>query len=564
MIFDEYKYERPDLNKFNKKINSLGKKLKEEKDLGECFKLIDEFNVIKSHFQSMEQLVSIRNSCNTDDEYYDKEQEFFNSNSSKAKVAINNFNDCMLNHKYIAEFENKYGKQWFNLMRLEKKCFSEIIVDDLVEEAKLVTKYEKLLASAKIDFQGKTNNLSQMSVYAQNLDRNIRKEAEKKKAEYMSSIQPDLDSIYDSLVKVRTKMAKKMGYDNYLEFGYYRLGRSDYNYKNVRHYRDIIYKDVVPFAKELIAKQEKNLGLDKIKTYDLALQFKEGNPKPSGTVDELINKAYKMYSELSSQTGEFFKFMEEHKLLDLTTRPAKVGGGYTTYIPEFKSPFIFSNFNGTSGDVDVLTHEAGHAFEVYSASKTLNVSDIFWPTLEACEIHSMSMEFFTHPWMEMFFDKEADKYRYSHLIESILFLPYGATVDEFQEFVYLNPEATPKERNLKWREIEKKYTPYKDFDGVSYYENGGFWQRQQHIYTNPLYYIDYTLAQVCAFNFYIEDLSNHEKAFKKYYDLCLLGGSKSFFDLLKASDIKNPFDDGVVANCMKELKNIIKVLEKKI
>jgi len=564
MVFSKYKYERPNVDEFINSVNDLSKKLENEKDITNAYNIIDEFNKINSHYSSMLELVSIRNSIDTSDKFYDAEQEYLNEIAPKCNVAINRFHNVLLNHSLLNKFEERYGTQWFNTMRLENKSFSEKITDDLVEESKLVNEYEKLLASARITFDGKVNNLSQMSVYLQNVDREIRKEAEIAKANYMSSIESKLNDIYDKLVKVRTRMAQKMGYDNYLEFGYYRLGRSDYNFKDIANYRDIIYKEVVPVCSKLMEDKKKRLGLKELKFYDLALSFKTGNPNPRGEALELVSKAYTMYSELSSETKEFFKYMMDHKLLDLETKPNKVGGGYTTYISEFKSPFIFSNFNGTSADIDVLTHEAGHAFEVYEASKLLSVPDVFWPTLEACEIHSMSMEFFTHPWMEYFFGRDASKYRYKHLVDSICFLPYGVAVDEFQEYVYLNPEASILDRKNKWREIEKKYMPWKDYDGVEYYESGAFWQKQGHIFSNALYYIDYTLAQICAFNFYLDDLKDHKATFERYINLCKLGGSKSFFELLRDSNQPNPFDDGVVKKCMKSLLKVCKKLEKDI
>ncbi|MCR5787145.1 MAG: M3 family oligoendopeptidase [Acholeplasmatales bacterium] len=564
MKFEQYQYQRPDLEKFINDVNEKSLQLEKNDSLEESFKLIDEINAIRSHFSSMAELVSIRNSINTNDKFYDAEMDFFSEANPRAHVAENKFFNTLLNHKFLSSFEEKYGHQWFNQMRLNNKCFSEEIVPYLTEEKKLVNEYEKLLASARITFDGKINNLSQMSVYAQSLDRNVRKQAEIKKAEFMTKVEAKIDDIYDKLVNVRTKMAQAMGYENYVEFGYYRLGRSDYNYKDIAKYRDIIYRDVVPFAAKLIESQKKRTGLNDLKFYDLGLMFKDGNPNPRGDSKELIAKAYQMYSELSDETKDFFMFMKDHDLLDLETKSGKMGGGYTTYISEFKSPFIFSNFNSTSADVDVLTHEAGHAYEVYEASKTLSVPDVFWPTLEACEIHSMSMEYFAHPYMEYFFGSEASKYRYKHLVESILFLPYGVSVDEFQEFVYLNPNASIKERKDKWREIEKKYTPWKDYDSIDYYNNGAYWQRQHHIFSDAFYYIDYTLAQICAFNFYLSDLHDHESAFKRYNDLCKLGGSESFFTLLKLSNQENPFDDGVVKKTMKELAKIVKKLEKDI
>jgi M3 family oligoendopeptidase len=254
--------------------------------------------------------------------------------------------------------------------------------------------------------------------------------------------------------------------------------------------------------------------------------------------------------------------MQENNLMDLVAKKGKAGGGYCTYIENYKSPFIFSNFNGTSGDIDVLTHEAGHAFQVYS-SRHFEIPEYYWPTYEACEIHSMSMEFFTWPWMELFFEEDTDKYKFSHLSDALLFLPYGVSVDEFQHWVYENPEATPKERKLKWREIEKKYLPHKDYDGNKYLENGGFWQRQGHIYNSPFYYIDYTLAQICAFQFWKRSRENQEEAWADYVNLCKLGGSMSFTKLVEAANLISPFEAGCVESVVGVIENWLNSVDDK-
>ena len=231
-----------------------------------------------------------------------------------------------------------------------------------------------------------------------------------------------------------------------------------------------------------------------------------------------------------------------------------------TYFPKYKAPFIFSNFNGTSADVDVLTHEFGHAFQGYM-SRNISIPDYRSPTLEACEMHSMSMEFLTYPWMELFFGENAEKYRYSHLVDAICFIPYGATVDEFQHWVYENPEATHQERCEAYKRIEEKYLPHKKYDDVEIYNKGRFWMKQRHIIESPFYYIDYTLAQVVAFQFFVEDLKNHQKAWKKYVRLCKLGGKYPFTELLKQAHLNNPFVDGTVKKIIAPLKKYLKSID---
>ena len=200
------------------------------------------------------------------------------------------------------------------------------------------------------------------------------------------------------------------------------MGRTDYDSKMVANYREQILKHVVPLASKIYELQAERCGIKDLKSYDLGLTYLNGNPMPKGTTNDKVEYARVMYHELSKETGEFFDFMVEHELFDLDSKKGKAGGGYCTYMPKWRSPFIFSNFNNTAGDIDVLTHEAGHAFQVY-CSRDAILPNYIWPTMESCEIHSMSMEFFTYPWMYLFFDN-VDKRIYAHLTDSITFSVY--------------------------------------------------------------------------------------------------------------------------------------------
>jgi M3 family oligoendopeptidase len=387
----------------------------------------------------------------------------------------------------------------------------------------------------------------------ENPDRSVRKAAYEAYSGFFRDHEADFDRIYDELVKVRDRMAKKIGYASYVEMAYDGLLRTEYGPKEVKAYREAIGKHIVPLVVKLRERQAKRLGLDELKYYDEAIEFTTGNATPKGTPEWIINNGKTMYTELSPETEEFFNFMTDHDLLDLVTKKGKQAGGYCTYIPDHKAPFIFSNFNGTSGDIDVLTHEAGHAFQVYS-SRAYEVPEYSFPTYEACEIHSMSMEFFTWPWMKLFFEEDTNKYHFSHLQGTLLFLPYGVSVDEFQHFVYENPTATPAERKLKWREIEKKYPPLKNYDDNEFYDRGGFWFKQLHIFTSPFYYIDYTLAQVCALQFWIRSRKEGKKAWEDYVSLCKEGGSKPFLELVKIAGLQNPFQPETIPSILPEIE----------
>ena len=556
MKFNEYKYEHLDLEKIKKEFSELIKSFEKAENVEGQVNAFDEIIKLRNHIETMQTLVSVRHSIDTNDEFYDKENEYMDEISPILFGFTNDFYKALVNSKFKDELIQKYGKFLFDLAENTLKTFSPEIIPDAQEENRLSSKYSKLIASAKIDFDGKELNLSQMVPYTQSKDRNVRIEAAKKVAQFFSENQDEFDDIYDSLVKVRTRMAQKMGYKNFVEFGYKQLSRLEYDAKMVEGYRKQVLENIVPLHTELRERQGKRLGVDKLKFYDEAIKFNSGNADPHGSPEWILNNGKTMYKELSKETDEFFTFMTENNLLDLLSKKGKMSGGYCTYIPEHKAPFIFANFNGTSHDIDVLTHEAGHAFQVYQ-SRGFEVPEYLWPSYEACEIHSMSMEFLTWPWMDLFFENDTDKYKFIHLSEALLFIPYGVTVDEFQHWVYENPEATPKERREKWIEIEKKYLPTRDYGEVEELKNGIFWFRQGHIFSSPFYYIDYTLAQVCAFQFWIKSRENREKAWQDYLNLCKLGGSKPFFELMKSANLKNPFEEGTLAIVIPKIKEYL-------
>lgn len=554
MKFTEYNYERPDVQAFELKFKELLTAFNSANSYEEQDVVMTKINKLRSEFDSMQTIVSIRHSINTTDEFYKEENDFFDEVGPVVQEFINDYYQALVQSKFRAELQNKWGVQLFQLAELALKSFSPEIIEDLQMENKLTTEYKQLIASAKIPFDGEELTLSQILPFTQSIDRDTRKRAEEAKTGFMGENEEKFDRIYDDLVKVRTLMAKKLGYKNFVELGYARMSRTDYNAEMVANFRDQVAKYIVPVTTKLKERQRGRIDVDQLYYYDENISFKSGNAIPKGDPDWIVKNGEKMYAELSPETNEFFTFMQENELMDLVSKKGKESGGYCTYISEHGAPYIFSNFNGTSGDIDVLTHEAGHAFQVYE-SRSFQVPEYSFPTYEACEIHSMSMEFFTWPWMDLFFKEDADKYRFDHLASSLIFIPYGVTVDEFQHFVYENPDATPAERKKAWREIERKYLPHRDYADNEYLEQGAFWHKQGHIFSTPFYYIDYTLAQICAFQFWKKMHEDREAAWADYLNLCRQGGSKSFTELVKVAGLILPFEDGCVTSVIGSIES---------
>ena len=554
MKFSEYKYEHLNEQEVLEKIRSFQKQLAEATSYEEFFQIFKEYDKYVRYLATMQELVGIRHTINTKDEFYAKENDFFDQFLPVLQDENVKIVKTIYKSPYLEQLKKDLPETYFKLKENEMKSFSPKIIGDMQEENKLASSYQNLIASADIEFAGNHYSLAGLEVHMLSQDRKEREAATKAYWGWYDEHQDEIGEIYDKMVKVRTRMAKKLGFENYIPLGYLRMLRLDYDQNDVANYRKQVLKDVVPFASELYERQRKRLGYDTLHVWDEKVEFKTGNPKPKYGREEMVKRALKMYKELDPETGKFFQFMVDHELLDLDSHPGKAAGGYCTFIPDYDSPFIFANFNQTNGDAEVLTHEAGHAFQVYS-SKNIFPFDCIWPTLESCEIHSMSMEFFTYPWMKSFFEEDVDKYYYNHLGGAIKFLPYGVLVDHFQHEVYAHPEMSPKERMQTWRKLEKQYLPHKNYEGIDFLENGGWWMRQLHIFMDPFYYIDYTLAQECALQFWERLQKKDPQAFEDYKKICRAGGTLSFKNIVKTANLRVPFEDNCLKSTVEAVRN---------
>ncbi|MFL8968877.1 M3 family oligoendopeptidase [Helcococcus kunzii] len=560
MKFRELEYTRPD---FDSLLNDLNEKLdliENAKTSDEYLKLLHEVDTMTEDFSEAANIAYIRNTVDTRDEFYEKEVEVFDEIFPKFSQFSNKLQNIRLKSPFRKDFEEKYGKNITKTDELQKDIFNPSIMEDRIKESKLANEYQKLMGTAEIEFDGKKLNLSQLTPYKQSKDRAVRKAAAKASSAWFNERKDQFDRIYDELVKVRHQIAKKLGFDSYLDVAYRSFGRTDWGREDAKNYRDQIVKHIVPLANKLYEEQKERIGVEDFLYYDIPLKFLSGNPTPKGTEEELVDYAKKMYKELSPETEEFFNAMIEHEMMHLTSQDGKAPGGYMTQLDKTKLPFIFANFNGTAHDVDVLTHEAGHAFQGY-LTRDVYPSDVRGACMEIMETHSMSMEYFTHPWMEGFFKEDTEKYYYNHVVSSLEFLPYGASIDEYQEWVYDNPEATPEERNNKFREIEKKYSPHIDYADDEYMDSGRRWQAQMHVYSSPFYYLDYTIAQMNAFQFFVLDMENHEDAWNKYLELCKLGGKLGTKEIISKVGLKNPFEKETFKYVVPRLEEYLESLD---
>lgn len=562
MRFQDMPYSRIDFEKEEENLKKIAEEFRQAGTWEEELEAHKKYYFLSDHVKTMRVLAEIRHSIDTADAFYSAEKDYYDEKMPEFSNREAEYKNLLLQSPNREKLESVIGGAAFANMELSARSVSREIVPLMQEENALVTRYEKLLAGAQIPWAGETLNLSMMTPHLTSPDRETRIRAAGKVNEFYESIAGELDEIYDLLVKNRTLQARKLGFETYTPLGYCRMMRSSYGREEVERFRDQIKKYWVPFAEKIWDNRRERLGLETLYHLDEGVSFPQGSPRPQSSPREILETGRRMYDALSPETSEFFHFMMENELLDVDARKNKQVGGYMEYLPEFRAPFIFANFNGTSGDVDVITHECGHAFQGYLIGKEDPVREHWDITMETAEIHSMSMEFFTNPWMDWFFGERGKDFLLAQFEDAAVFIPYGCMVDEFQHIVYDHPELTPGERKEAWKKLEHEYKPHLIYGEASrFYENGGFWQRQHHIYSLPFYYIDYAIAQTAAFWYRIWMEEDRQRAWDSYLKLCRLSASDFFENMLKEAGLKSPFKEGSIQKLTEKLAELYEKLK---
>ena len=552
MKFSEMNYLRPDLLKVENEFKELTQEMREATSGEAAFRVHEKFYALTGQIQTASELAMIRHDMNTVDAVYKEERDWFDKNMPLISNLSVEYQKALYESPYRKELVEKIGPVAFKNIELAMKSVDEKILPLMQEENELTTRYNNLLASCKIPFHGEECNLSLLSPYLHHRDRQVRKEAWEAYTSFFMEHEEELDWIYDRLVKNRTEQGRKMGHQNFSPLGYARMMRNSYGAEEIASFRRQVKKDFVPFVEELHERRRKRLGIDHLMYFDEGVYFNEGNPVPIGDDQQILASGRELYGQLSPETREFMDFMCENELFDVEGRKDKTTGGYMTYIPDYRSPFIFANFNGTSDDADVITHECGHAFQGY-LTRNDPIREHADITMETAETHSMSMEFFTEPWIDRLFGSDASRYVEMHFEDAMMFIPYGTMVDEFQNIIYEDPSLDPKSRKTVWRDLEKQYKPHLDYGDNAYLNAGGFWQKQHHIYDLPFYYIDYCIAGTNALQYKVWMDQDYKAAWNSYLTLCKLSASDFFPGLMSAAGLRNPFEDGCLAYIVREL-----------
>ncbi|MDD5923946.1 MAG: M3 family oligoendopeptidase [Clostridia bacterium] len=564
MKVSEIKYHRVTIEEVREKSKAIIDRVKDAASVEDVLKARDDYNSLFTDLFTEYSLAHMRYTINTADEFYIKERDYYDEIIPEVQNIMLEYSNALLDSKFRSELEKELSPLIFKKYEIEKKSMSPEIIEEMVEENKVVSEYSQLMAGLTFEFRGETMPKTLLTKYFQDGDRNTRKEAYEALGRGLDKVSDQLDDIFDRLVKIRDKMARKMGYKNFVELGYYRMGRLCYDEEMIKKFRQNVLKDIVPVVARLKTENAKAMGIDKFMLYDNDIIIPGGNPKPIVDTEGIFNAAKEMYHEMSEDTGKFIDMMLENEAFDVLSRENKWGGGYCTSFDKYKQPFILANFNGTSADIDVMTHEAGHAFADYMTSNNRFVHELGIGGMETAETHSMSMEFFAWKYIDKFFGDKTNKYKFMHAFDALSFIPYGTIVDYFQHIVYENPEMTPADRNEAWNKLEAEFRPYLSTEGIPYLEKGTRWQYQMHIFETPFYYIDYCLAQTAAFGFLMESQKDYDDAFARYVRFLSQGGEKLFTDLLEEAGLNSPFKDGSLKILSSEVENLLNKIKENL
>ena len=554
MKFNEMTYTRPDIGALLARCKELAAKAAAAPDGDALVRLYYEQSEAFAEYNTAANLANIHYTCDTRDEYWKAEQDFFDANGPAVTNASVEISRSFLANPHVDALTEKFGTTCVAGMKNAVLGMDDRTVELQQQFNALVSRYQQIYGGALVELDGKQLTIPQLGPYKEDLDPAVRRAAYEAEAGYFDAHRAELDELYGEIVKNLNAQARVMGYHDYSELSYVRMNRIGYGPEEIRKFRDQVANDVVPQLQKVMAMRAKRTGIARPTFTDLPIMFKDGNPKPIPGYKARMDAARTMYHELSPETAEFIDFMQDNELFDVESRPGKMSGGYMTSLPSYKAPFIFANWNNTSGDVDVLTHECGHAFEGYVAERDPKVpADLECPGMESAEIHSMAMEFLTAPWHHLLFGRDTDKYALLHAEDSFVFLAYGCEVDEFQHIMYQNPDLTPDERNAEWLKLEKKYRPWIDFAGLPFYGRGAGWQRQLHIYECPFYYIDYCLSTMAALQFFLLSLTDHKDAWQRYLRLVRRAGMASYTELLETAGLKVPFEEGSIKGIAQQM-----------
>jgi len=429
------------------------------------------------------------------------------------------------------------------------------------EETKLGQEYQKLSGSLTVQFRGQEQTLVQMGRYQEEPDRPLRQESWELVANRRLREAEPFDRLFDRLVELRNRIARNAGFSSYRDFAFRKLGRFDYTPEACLQFHAAVEAEIMPVVRELQAQRRRQLGLDRLKPWDLAVDLRGRPPlRPFEEVEQLVGRTQAILDDLDAHLADGYREMRRLRLLDLANRKGKAPGGYQATLAEARTPFIFMNAVGLQRDVETLLHESGHAFHALATRE----EDLFAyrsAPIEFCEVASMSMELLGNEFLERFYaPPDANRARRTHLEGIVNIFPWIATVDAFQHWIYTHPKHTRAERTTAWLELMARFGGDVDWRGQEA-ARANLWHRQLHIFTHPFYYIEYGIAQLGALQVWANSRRDKASALRDYQRALRLGGSRPLPELFAAAGCNFDFSRETIAPLVKSVREELKRLE---
>ncbi len=531
--------------------------------------LISDSSNLAEHISETGALLYINMTCDTEDE---RKKNSFLSFVENVRPKLSKFSDELnrriIDHKSIADLPTRYDLM-IRGIKSDIEIFREENIPLGVEQTKLVTKAQGITGAMTVVFEGKERTFPEMRGFLESNDRIQRENAWKSMVKRWMENSEELSDIFDELISIRHKIALNSGFKSYTDYMFRAMHRFDYTVEDCLTFHESIEQVCMPIVKKINSERIASFDLKILSPWDVNEKSGSGpdiagkNPlRPFDNVDEMVNKLSELFHNMSNDLGTKFDKLVEMDTLDLETRKGKAPGGYQYYLEKSRIPFIFMNAAGLQGDLETMIHESGHAFHSLYCGHLDLIDERDYP-IEFAEVASMSMELLTQPNWNIFYEKQEDANRakISHLEGVVFLLPWIATIDAFQHWIYANPGHTREERKIQWISLRERFgsemnwEDHEDFRELS-------WQQQGHLFGVPFYYVEYGIAQLGALQLWQTHRKNPEKALKDYSNAMELGNTKTLPDLFAAAELKLGFDEkhlqsliGEVEVAMSEIKN---------
>ena len=518
--------------------------------------LIDKFNEIRDHYLTLYWISYIGYLKNIKDPKYLNTEGIMSKYGSIIDNLVNEYFKCLVNYQYKDELINYIGKRNYEIASNQSIIVSNDISNLKINERQLCMEYRKTLMSLKFMFNDKEMNLLGLSSYYNVNDEKLRKSSYDKKYEILESLEEELDIIFDKLVKIRTEIASKLKFNSYTDLCFVKMNRIGYTYADLDLLKENVRKYIVPILNTLKEYQKERLNVSNINYYNKNYLFNDGNAQVKISLEEITSNISKILHKYNDKVGLMFDTMLKEGLIDLENRENKSNGGVTTYLPDYKMPTFIKKYMNLEANVTSIFHETGHSIQLY-LSRNLLFHENRWPTFDICEIHSTSLEFLMYPFLNMFSKEDENKYKIRHLTSVVSLIVSMCISDDFQKYVYDNPNISIDDRKEYWLYLINKYG-IKD-NTHSYFDKGIEWQADINRIDDPFYGIDYAISNICALSFYDRVNNDVESAFSDYFDLCSKGNTLSLKRIIKKYKLNNPFNSNDIKNLS---DNIIKEIEK--